>query len=143
LITPDQRGIARPQDGNEDGTVACDIGAFEVASTGCPVGADLTSILCRLAEVRLDVEAIADVPARVRLLRPLVKGQTQAGAVERTRKAKRKKVLLAKTSRSLAKFVVRLHSPLVVDAVPSDVLGGFETVAASIRNDVLAVRGSL
>jgi hypothetical protein len=25
----DQRGIARPQDGNRDGIAACDIGAFE------------------------------------------------------------------------------------------------------------------
>jgi predicted outer membrane repeat protein len=30
----DQRGIRRPQDGNKDGRVGCDIGAFEVASSG-------------------------------------------------------------------------------------------------------------
>lgn len=29
----DQRGVARPRDGNNDGTAACDIGAFEAANT--------------------------------------------------------------------------------------------------------------
>jgi hypothetical protein len=31
LLTRDQRGRARPQDGNEDGTTHCDIGAYELA----------------------------------------------------------------------------------------------------------------
>ena len=32
----DQRGVARPQDGNGDGTAACDIGAYEVAAPTPP-----------------------------------------------------------------------------------------------------------
>jgi CSLREA domain-containing protein len=32
LILQDQRGITRPQDGNNDGTARCDIGAYELAS---------------------------------------------------------------------------------------------------------------
>jgi CSLREA domain-containing protein len=32
----DERGVARPQDGNNDGTAACDIGAYEVAAATPP-----------------------------------------------------------------------------------------------------------
>lgn len=32
----DQRGVARPQDGNGDGVAVCDIGAFEVVPAGSP-----------------------------------------------------------------------------------------------------------
>lgn len=33
-LTTDQRGFARPTDGNGDGTLRCDIGAFEVGAVG-------------------------------------------------------------------------------------------------------------
>lgn len=57
--TADQRGVARPQDGDDDGTAACDVGAFEVENldvhvvdgTVCALGdaieaanADLTTV---------------------------------------------------------------------------------------------------
>jgi CSLREA domain-containing protein len=32
-VATDQRGVARPQDGDDDGAAACDIGAFELAAT--------------------------------------------------------------------------------------------------------------
>jgi hypothetical protein len=35
-VTADQRGTARPQDGNGDSTSACDIGSFELASAVIP-----------------------------------------------------------------------------------------------------------
>jgi predicted outer membrane repeat protein len=35
----DERGVTRTQDGNQDGTAACDIGAFELTPTACAVGA--------------------------------------------------------------------------------------------------------
>jgi CSLREA domain-containing protein len=35
-LTGDQRGVARPQDANADGTVACDSGAFELAAPPQP-----------------------------------------------------------------------------------------------------------
>jgi hypothetical protein len=34
FLTTDQRGFARPRDGNGDGTPRCDIGAFEVGAVG-------------------------------------------------------------------------------------------------------------
>jgi hypothetical protein len=34
----DQRGIARPRDGNQDGVLRCDIGAVEIAPTAPPAG---------------------------------------------------------------------------------------------------------
>jgi hypothetical protein len=36
-IDTDQRGVARPQDGNGDGQARCDIGAFEFQGTQCDV----------------------------------------------------------------------------------------------------------
>jgi hypothetical protein len=35
-ITTDQRGVARPEDGNGDGVLGCDIGAVEVVFVPAP-----------------------------------------------------------------------------------------------------------
>jgi CSLREA domain-containing protein len=35
-VSVDQRGVARPQDGNDDATAACDIGSFELVLAGEP-----------------------------------------------------------------------------------------------------------
>jgi CSLREA domain-containing protein len=38
----DQRGLARPQDGDGDGSARCDIGAFELEATGPPLRGTMT-----------------------------------------------------------------------------------------------------
>ena len=46
LLTTDQRGFPRPGDGNKDGVLACDIGAYEVFTTGAT---SVVAAVCRAA----------------------------------------------------------------------------------------------
>ncbi len=43
VLTTDQRGAPRPQDGDRDGTPRCDLGAFELGGNSPPVAADDTA----------------------------------------------------------------------------------------------------
>jgi hypothetical protein len=51
----DQRGVARPVDGNEDGTAACDIGAFEFQPGGTTTTTTLPGASPPRGDVRLDL----------------------------------------------------------------------------------------
>jgi hypothetical protein len=42
-LTEDQRGEPRPQDGDNDGAIACDVGAFEIQDKSAPAAPTITS----------------------------------------------------------------------------------------------------
>ena len=160
----DQRGVARPVDGNGDGSASCDIGAFEfqpgaVTTTttpsstttttlpACATGPRFAAVTCRLQALVLTTRA--QVPSgsiRDALTAVLTKAETfvsQAQTAAGQAHRRSAKSALAKAIRSLRTFDGRLRSRKAKRVIPADILGGLQTTAAQIRGDVVALRRNL
>ncbi len=160
----DQRGVARPVDGNGDGSAACDIGAFEfqpgaVATTttpsstttttlpACATGPTFAAVTCRLQALVLTTRArVPSGSIRDALTAVLTKAETfvdQAQTAAGQAHRRPAKSALAKAVRSLRKFDGRLRSRKAKRVIPANILGGLQTTAAQIRGDVVALRRNL
>ena len=160
----DQRGVARPVDGNGDGSASCDIGAFEfqpgaVTTTTTPSSTTTTTlpacatlptfaaVTCRLQALVLTTRAqvpsgsIRDALTAVLTKAETFVGQAQTAAGQAHRRSA--KSALAKAIRSLRTFDGRLRSRKAKRVIPADILGGLQTTAAQIRGDVVALRRNL
>ncbi len=159
----DQRGVARPVDGNGDSVAVCDIGAFEfepgVTTTTTPGGSTTTSttLACAVAQTFDSIEC------RLTALGATVQAQVQAGAlhdklvalaasagskVEQSQAAlgqgskKRAKTGLVKTVKVLRKFAAKLRSK-AAKALPADLRASLQATVTQLRTDVVALRRSL
>jgi len=157
----DQRGFPRV-DGNGDGVVACDIGAFEFGSHGtgttttttitgttttttlpsCSPGATFGSIECRLGVLMAIVGT--SVPAgglHDGLEKSLMKGIRLTGQAEGAPK-RRAKRMLGMAAASLGKFKARLHTAKARRTI-GDAVSSFQQMAGQIQDDLRTLRGSL
>jgi CSLREA domain-containing protein len=151
----DQRGFTRPADGNGDGVASCDIGAYEanavMSSTttttlppGCPTVASFPSITCRLDELIQKVDtAVPQGALRTRLDAPLMKATQQTGQAQQAfaaGKKRREKRMLGQASRSVGKFLARLH-PRKVQQQLGAALGPIKDEAKAVRQALMSLRG--
>jgi hypothetical protein len=158
----DQRGVARPIDGDENGSVLCDVGAYELdptapptttttifgttttttLPTGCPAGPTFESTTCRVGALQTDFAAVAtpgkksDKTARLldKAADRLVRTQ-EALASEKTKKAVRQ---AGKAGKFVRKFGKKLGSAKQGPKLVAD-----EAARADLRDDAQGLEADL
>jgi len=151
----DQRGVARPIDGNGDGTALCDIGAYEfdpsIPTTtttttlpACASDATFAAITCNLNElIGMVGRSVPAGPLQTGLEKSLTKarqltGQAQTNAGRRARA----KAQIGKAVGSLKKFKARLLTRKARKTL-GDTVTELVQAAGRIQTSLKLLRGSL
>ncbi len=157
----DQRGLARPRDGNADGVAVCDIGAFEfqpatgtttTTTTGtttttvqaCIVRPDFPSISCGLVILSGLVQTDLQ-PGKVRdgLQKAVGNGTHFSDRAAKTGSSRRKRGLLGKAIASMGKFVAHLQTQKAKQEISGGTRTDLQQKAQALRDAMRALRSSL
>ena len=142
----DQRGAARPADGDGDSLVACDIGALE-ADAQCENSATIASALCRLNELSaLVASAVPDEPLHTKLSTLVAKTIDLVNAAEQAATAGKKrgeKAALGKAVRTLVKTARRISKTKPTATVTPATLSDLLQRVNAIRDSLKSLRGTL
>jgi len=167
----DQRGVARPMDGDENGSVLCDIGAFEVAGASattttttlggnptttttlpgpCDGAVSFESILCRLDALVAATEASDGIgKAKTKLTKAAgkardltVRGRDKCAAGD-AKAGKKSGRDLKKAGRKLTGYRRGLTSNKARKTLDAGVREGFLVLVEPLIDDVKSFRGGL
>ena len=157
----DQRGTARPLDGDGDQVAACDVGAFELdplavtttttstamstttVPSACAPEASFVSVRCRVAALAGGVSAAA-APGRVStsLVGLLGKAGERVGAAESAASPRKTRRLLRKAAALVAKVFTKMGTKAGRAALPDvTVRGPLQFEADAIRTVILELAG--